>query len=141
MLPALSDCVAMAPPNPEDLRSSIRAPLRLRVDYERMNSFFADYTKNISKGGTFIKTPRPLPVGTRCQFSFTLPALSDPLVLEGEITWLISPEDGQQRNEEPGMGLKFIFDDDAARREFEELVEKMMEESLGPETTKALLHR
>ena len=141
MLPALSDCVAMAPPNPEDLRSSVRAPLRLRVDYERMNSFFADYTKNISKGGTFIKTPRPLPVGTRCQFSFTLPALSDPLVLEGEITWLVSPEDGQQRNEEPGMGVKFVFKDDAARREFEELVEKMMEDSLGPETTKALLHR
>jgi hypothetical protein len=39
------------------------------------------------------------------------------------------------------MGVKFIFNDDAARREFEELVEKMMEESLGPETTKALLHR
>src|SRR4051812_24581544 len=141
MLPALSDCVAMAPPDPEDLRSSLRAPFRLRMDYERMNSFFADYTKNISKGGTFIKTPRPLPVGTRCQFSFTLPALSDPLVLEGEIIWHLSPEEAQQRNEEAGMGVKFVFADDSARREFEELVEKMMEESLGPETTRALLHR
>ena len=131
----------MPPPDPEELRQSPRAPVRLRVDYERMNSFFADYTKNISKGGTFIKTPRPLPVGTRCQFSFTLPALSDPLVLEGEITWLVSPEDGQQRSEEPGMGVKFVFKDDAARHEFEELVEKMMSESLGPETTKALLRR
>ena len=137
MLSALSDCVAMAPPDPENLRSSSRAPLRLRVDYERMNSFFADYTKNISRGGTFIKTPRPLPVGTRCQFSFTLPALSDPLVLEGEVTWLLGPGDSG----EPGMGVKFVFEADGARREFEELVEKMMEESLGPETTKALLHR
>src|SRR5437588_6377294 len=109
MLPALSDCVAMAPPNPEDLRTSIRAPLRLRVDYERMNSFFADYTKNISKGGTFIKTPRPLPVGTRCQFSFTLPALSDPLVLEGEVTWILPVEAAQARSEDPGMGIRFIF--------------------------------
>ena len=137
MLPALSDCVAMAPPDPEDLRSSVRAPFRLRVDYERMNSFFADYTKNISKGGTFIKTARPLPVGTRCQFAFTLPALSDPLVLEGEVTWQLAPD----HSKEPGMGVKFVFKDEAAQREFEELVEKMMEESLGPETTKALLHR
>src|SRR5436309_8693897 len=95
--------------SPHDRRAAPRGPIRLRVDYERMNSFFADYTKNISKGGTFIKTPRPLPVGTRCQFSFTLPALSAPLMLYGEITWLVSPEDGGQRNEDPGMGVKFVF--------------------------------
>jgi type IV pilus assembly protein PilZ len=131
----------MAPPDPEDLRSSYRAPLRLRVDYERMNSFFADYTKNISKGGTFIKTPRPLPLGTRCQFAFTLPALSDPLQLEGEVTRVVTPEEAQARNEDPGMGVKFVFRDAAAQREFEELVERMMEESLGPDAARALLSR
>ena len=140
MLSALSDCVAMPPPDPEDLRTSYRAPLKLRVDYERMNSFFADYTKNISKGGTFIKTPRPLPIGSRCQFSFTLPALSDPLVLEGEVTRVVTPEEAQARSDDAGMGLRFVFKDAAAQKEFEDLVEKMMEESLGPETTRALLH-
>ena len=39
------------------------------------------------------------------------------------------------------MGVKFVFKDDAAQREFEELVERMMSDSLGPETTKALLRR
>jgi type IV pilus assembly protein PilZ len=131
----------MAPPDPEDLRSSYRAPLRLRVGYERMNSFFADYTKNLSKGGTFIKTPRPLPLGTRCQFAFTVPALSDPLQLEGEVTWVVTPEEAQARNEDPGMGVKFVFRDAAAQREFEELVERMMEESLGPDAARALLRR
>ena len=131
----------MAPPNPEDLRSSSRAPLRLRVDYERMNSFFADYTKNFSKGGTFIKTARPLPVGTRCHFSFTLPALPDPLMLEGEVSWMVTPEDAQARNQDAGMGIKFVFKDAAAQREFEALVERMMEESLGPSATRALLNR
>lgn len=131
----------MAPPDPEDLRSSYRAPLRLRVDYERMNSFFADYTKNISKGGTFIKTPRPFALGTRCQFSFTLPALSDPLLLEGEVTRTVPPEVAQAGGEEAGMGVKFIFRDAAAQREFEELVEKMMEDSLGFDAAHALLGR
>jgi type IV pilus assembly protein PilZ len=131
----------MAPPDPEDLRSSYRAPLRLRVDYERMNSFFADYTKNISKGGSFIKTPRPLAIGSRCQFAFTVPALSEPLQLEGEVTWVVTPEVAQARNEDPGMGVKFVFRDAAAQREFEELVERMMEESLGPEAARALLRR
>jgi type IV pilus assembly protein PilZ len=115
--------------------------MRLRVDYERMNSFFADYTKNISKGGTFIKTARPLEIGSRCQFSFTLPALSEPLVLEGEVTWILPVEAAERRGEEAGMGIRFMFKDAAARREFEELVERMMAESLGPEAARALLGR
>ena len=131
----------MPPPDPEELRQSPRAPVRLRVDYERMNSFFADYTKNISKGGTFIKTPRPLPVGTRCQFSFTLPALSEPLVLEGEVTWQLSTDAARARNEDPGMGIRFLFKDAAAQRDFESLIEKIMEDSLGPDATRALLKR
>jgi type IV pilus assembly protein PilZ len=131
----------MAPPDPADLRSSVRAPIRLRVDYERMNSFFADYTSNISKGGTFIKTARPLAIGTRCQFSFTLPALSDPLVLEGEVTWILPVEAAQARNEDPGMGVRFVFASAAAQREFEELVERMLEDSLGPDVARALLKK
>jgi type IV pilus assembly protein PilZ len=131
----------MPPPNSEDQRSGARAPLRLRVDYERMNSFFADYTKNISRGGTFIKTPRPLEVGARCHFSFTVPALSDPLVLEGEVAWQLTPDQAKARNEDPGMGIRFVFKDAGAQREFEELVERMMEESLGPEATRALLKK
>ncbi|MEZ4272259.1 MAG: hypothetical protein R3C68_12780 [Myxococcota bacterium] len=32
-----------------DKRESPRAPIELKVEYKRMNTFFADYTKNISK--------------------------------------------------------------------------------------------
>ena len=70
-------------PNPADLRTSTRAPIKLRVDSERMNSYFADYTKNISKGGTFIKTGRPLPLGTRFTFALSVPALSEAVSLVG----------------------------------------------------------
>jgi type IV pilus assembly protein PilZ len=131
----------MSPPDPPDQRTGPRAQLRLRVDYERMNSFFADYTKNISKGGTFIKTARPLDVGTRCTFAFSLPDLSEPLLLEGEVTWILPAETAQQRHADPGMGIRFLFQDAAAKREFEELVERMMEESLGPEAAQRLLGR
>jgi type IV pilus assembly protein PilZ len=124
-----------------DQRQGQRAPLRLRVDYERMNSFFADYTKNLSKGGTFIKTARPLPVGSRCQFSFSLPALSDPLVLDGEVAWILTAGEAQQRGEDAGMGIRFVFRDAAAQREFEELVARMMADSLGDELAKGLLER
>ena len=135
----------MSPPGenplPADLRSSTRAPIRLRVDYERMNSFFADYTSNLSKGGTFIKTNSPLEIGTRCVFAFSLPALSEPLQLEGEVAWVLPPKTAEARNEEPGMGVRFLFKDRVAQREFEDLVERMMEESLGPDVAQGLLNR
>ena len=52
----------------DDRRREARAPIELKVEYKRLNTFFYDYTKNISKGGTFIKTEKPLDVGTisRC---------------------------------------------------------------------------
>ncbi|HEX4382468.1 MAG TPA: TIGR02266 family protein [Myxococcales bacterium] len=124
-----------------DLRQSARAPLRLRVDYERMNSFFADYTKDISKGGTFIKTERPLELGTRCQFTFVLPALSEPLVLLGEVAWILPVQAARARNEDPGMGVRFIFESPEAEKDFEELIGKMMEDALGPEVAHRLLNR
>ena len=40
-------------------------PIELQLDYQRLNTFFADYLKNISRGGTFINTKKPLPVGTQ----------------------------------------------------------------------------
>src|SRR5690348_13048790 len=138
MAALLSDWSAMPD---SDQRQGQRAPVRLRVDYERMNSFFADYTKNISKGGTFIKTARPLPVGSRCQFAFSLPALSDPLMLEGEVAWILTPGDAKKRGAKARMGIHFVLRDAAAAREIAELVERMMTDSQGAEGTQGLLRR
>jgi type IV pilus assembly protein PilZ len=122
-----------------DLRTSSRASLKLRVDYERMNSFFADYTKNISKGGTFIKTVRPLPIGTRFVFQLSVPALSEPVSLTGEVTWVLTQDAAKSGGDEPGMGIRFVFPDEAGRRGFEELVERMMVDAFGAEVTQELL--
>ena len=58
-----------------DRRSAHRAAIELSVEYKRLNTFFADYTRNISKGGTFIRTERPLAIGT--EFVFALSILSE----------------------------------------------------------------
>src|SRR5918998_1229859 len=99
-----------------DARQHPRAPIELKVDYKKLNSFFADYTKNISKGGTFIKTKKPLPVGTRFLFKLSVPKREAPFELLGEVVW--SKADA----EEPGMGIRFIYSDDRQRRDFESVV-------------------
>jgi type IV pilus assembly protein PilZ len=117
----------------------LRAPLQLRVDYSRMNTFFADYTKNISKGGTFIRTPTPLPVGTQFQFQLGVPGFPTAVQLNGEVTWNLSPEDAARAHSDAGMGVRFIFESAASQQKFERAVEKLMKDSLGEDIFKQLL--
>ena len=102
-----------------DKRGESRAPITLRVDYKRLNTFFADYTKNISKGGTFIKTAKPLDVGSTFVFVLALPEANggeaQNLELTGEVRWVVSEADASE--EAPaGMGIQFVFQDESERR-------------------------
>jgi len=110
-------------------RGEERAPIELKVEYKRLNTFFYDYTKNISKGGTFIKTERPLDIGTVFLFKLQVPALSDPVELRGEVRWIVTPESEPGRD--PGMGIRFVYDGPQQRQELERAVEKLMIDSLG----------
>jgi type IV pilus assembly protein PilZ len=119
-----------------DRRREARALIELKVEYKRLNTFFYDYTKNISKGGTFIKTEKPLGIGTVFLFKLMLPAQIEPVALRGEVRWIV--KEGEPLppqappGHEPGMGIKFVYDSADQRRTFERLVEKMMVDSLGP---------
>jgi type IV pilus assembly protein PilZ len=119
-----------------DRRKEARAPIELKVEYKRLNTFFYDYTKNISKGGTFIKTDKPLGIGTVFLFKLIIPAQAEPLALRGEVRWIVKegeplpPQAGA--GHEPGMGIKFVYDDAEQRRSLESFVGKMMVDSLGP---------
>jgi type IV pilus assembly protein PilZ len=122
-------------PDDNDRRREARAPIELKVEYKRLNTFFYDYTKNISKGGTFIKTERPLGIGTVFLFKLTVPQQPDPLELRGEVRWIVKegePLPPQAApGHEPGMGIRFVYDSGDQRRGLERFVEKMMVDSLG----------
>ncbi len=113
-----------------DRRNTPRAPIELRVEYKRLNSFFADYTKNISRGGTFISTDRPLEVGTDFVFKLGVPGLPEPVVLKGKVQWIVTPEQAEGRD--VGMGIGFVFESELEREQVETTVERLMVESLGP---------
>jgi len=96
-------------------------------------------------GGTFIKTSKPLEIGTEFLFKLMIPTLPEPLVLRGDVRWIL--HDGETREgegpdgaDEPGMGIRFIYDDEDQRAEVEREVEQLMVGSLGPKIY-ASLHR
>ena len=120
----------------EERRREARAPIELKVEYKRLNTFFYDYTKNISKGGTFIKTDKPLDIGTIFLFKLLVPLREAPLALRGEVRWVIKegspPPAEMPTDHEPGMGIRFVYEGNDQRQALEALVEKMMIDSLGP---------
>jgi type IV pilus assembly protein PilZ len=118
-----------------------RQPIELKVEYERLNAFFADYTKNISRGGTFIQTRRPLPVGTEFSFVLYIPALDQPLVIRGQVKWIVEPgRDSPATDGAPlGMGIRFVYASEEERRQIERLVERLMVDSLGHQVYRKLM--
>ena len=121
--------------NDDDRRDSPRAPIELKVEYKKLNTFFADYTKNICKGGTFIRTKKPLDVGTVFVFQLGVPKLKEPIAIRGEVKWVKregepSPE-GVPPDHEPGMGIRFIYETPDERASLENMVERLMIDSLG----------
>ncbi len=118
----------MAEDPDRERRIDVRSPIELKVEYKRLNTFFADYTKNISRGGTFIKTTRPLPVGTEFLFKLFVSGREAPLTIHGEVQRIID-EGGA---EEAGMAIKFVYREGDPQAEIARIVEGLMTESLGP---------
>jgi len=116
-------------------REHVRTPIQLQVAYERLNSFFADYTRNISKGGTFIRASRTVPLGTVFRFRLVVPGRASPFELEGVV--VRHGGDG----EESGVGIQFRWSDDERRRQFEAVVEAMMASSFGAVVARQILDR
>ena len=82
-----------------------RHHLILKVDYRDVDKFFTDFAENLSKGGMFIATPRPLSPGTTIFLEFALPDNNMKVRTRGEVVWArtkpMSPK------EKRGMGIQF----------------------------------
>ncbi|CAN5901040.1 hypothetical protein BH11MYX2_BH11MYX2_29600 [soil metagenome] len=125
-----------APAN--ERRSEARRPIELKVEYKRLNTFFADYTKNISRGGTFIKTGRPLPIGTEFLFKLLVPGRDEPLTIHGEVQRIIDGT-GDGPDEEAGMAIRFVYREGDPQAEIARIVEGLMTESFGPRLSAKLM--
>jgi type IV pilus assembly protein PilZ len=117
----------------DERRSDVRRPIELKVEYKRLNTFFADYTKNISRGGTFIKTRRPLPIGTEFLFKLFVPGRGEPLTIHGQVQRIVSGVDiDQDGTPDEGMAIKFIYREGDTAEQIARTVEILMTDSLGP---------
>ena len=57
-----------------DTRKDKRAPVSLKVRFKSatLDEFMEQYAKDISRGGVFIKSKQPMPIGTLLKFEIQL---------------------------------------------------------------------
>jgi len=86
-------------------RKQTRVQKTLSLMFKDRKSFVKAYTDNISKGGLFIMTERPLKQGEQFLLKLQVPDLPEPIKLNCEVSWVREQTDTEKRP--PGMGIKF----------------------------------
>ena len=101
-------------------RKAPRLPADVKVDYRTAGSFITDYTRNISRGGIFIRTSLPLEVGEKVRLRLTLPDGDAPFALDGIVKWVSTLRDRDKHP--PGMGIEFTEFTDEVKAKLDDLV-------------------
>ena len=78
---------------------------QVRVEYSNVEDFLVDYTSNETIGGMFIKTERPMAVGTAFMLRIQLPGGRRTIETEAEVRWTLPCDVAAPMN--PGMGIRF----------------------------------
>lgn len=117
------------PEKTESLRTERRADRlqhELLVAYRTVDGFITDWAVNISRGGIFINTRKPLAVGSLVRLIVSLPDTAFPFDLTGRVA-RVNDFDNPD-NQVPGMGIEFVDVDDDKRGRIERFVERLRQE-------------
>jgi len=89
----------------EEKRDYIRKPFFMSVDYSTQDRVYRDFIKDISTGGVFIETLRPLPVGQEILMAFSFPNQRQNFKISGDVV----------RMNTKGIGVSFIVKNEAQK--------------------------
>ena len=87
-------------------RTEPRPVKALTLEFKDRQTFLKAYTGNLSSGGLFIQTEKPLPSGHNFPLNLQLPGMQDPLLIKCQVAWFRKPENCSA-GQFPGMGVKF----------------------------------
>ena len=85
----------------DDRRQHPRVPVALKVAYRSKGDLQKDLVTDLSPGGLFVRTSKPLAIGTEVDLEVTLEDADMPMHVRGKVVWL------RQRHGPEGMGIQF----------------------------------
>jgi len=105
-------------------RSSQRADIVVRVNYQTVDSLFSEFARNINDGGLFVETDTPQPVGTSVELEFKLPGADRPIEVIGNVVRSID-SDQATPDGVAGMGIEFENLDSDVREQINEIIQRL----------------
>jgi uncharacterized protein (TIGR02266 family) len=97
--------------------------VRVRLRYPDLETFVEKYAPNVTRGGIFLASREPRPVGEVLRFEVLLRQGGPVLSGEGRVTW-VKEFNPAEPHRPYGMGVQFLYVDPAARPVLDALLKK-----------------
>ena len=106
---------------------SSTAPVRIRLRFASFDAFIEKFAPNVTRGGVFIASRTPLPIGSSFAFEIQLAGGEVALAGDGKVTW-VKAFDPATPQKPHGMGVQFLRLDGPSR----ELLNKILARKAAP---------
>jgi uncharacterized protein (TIGR02266 family) len=107
--------------------------VRVRLRYPDLDTFVEKYAPNVTRGGIFLASREPRPVGEVLRFEVLLRQGDPVLSGRGRVAW-VKEFNPAEPHRPYGMGVQFLDIDPAARPVLERLLERKHARPSGPQT-------
>jgi molecular chaperone DnaK len=97
--------------------------VRVRLKYPDLDSFAERFAPNVTRGGIFLASREPRPVGTLLRFEVSLMSGTPVLTGKGRVTWT-KAFDPKEPSRPYGMGVQFTELDASSRAVLDRLLQK-----------------
>jgi uncharacterized protein (TIGR02266 family) len=115
---------------------SISAPVRVRLKYPDLDTFVERFAPNVTRGGVFIASRAPRPVGDSFPFEVQLATGHVALAGEGKVIW-VKEYNPAEPTKPHGMGVQFTSLAPASREVLQRLL-KAKDALRGPNAPRGL---
>ena len=111
-------------------RCDPRFDVDITVDYSTAGIFLSNRVMNLSRGGLFIQTDKPLPLDSEVFLTLRLPEAAATIQTRGRVAWTWDMRKGTTHLV-PGMGIRLVDTEPRQRQQLEAYLSGLTETRQG----------
>jgi uncharacterized protein (TIGR02266 family) len=106
-------------------------PVRIRLRFASFDALIDKFAPNVTRGGVFIASRTPLPIGSTFAFEIQLAGGEVALAGDGKVTW-VKAFDPAAPQKPHGMGVQFLRLDNPSRELLNKILERKAAAAAAP---------